>query len=290
MNHGVTEQTQTPVDANTAAELYLELLKKSLTRSGFGERYQQIDPLRGSWKRLLYLAYLPLRRALGAAGVELVRRAEFDPELRADGRDHPPNAETMIGLRRLDNIQACLTDVLEQDVPGDLIETGVWRGGASIFMRGALEAYGDRERTVWVADSFQGLPKPDAQRYPRDEGDPLWRFRELAVPVEEVQRNFERFGLLDDRVRFLVGWFKDTLPDAPVERLSLIRLDGDMYESTSVALESLYPKLSPGGFVIVDDYGVPGARAATDDFRADHGIEEPLEQIDWVGAFWRKSN
>jgi len=110
------------------------------------------------------------------------------------------------------------------------------------------------------------------------------------VPVEEVRRNFERFGLLDDRVRFLVGWFRDTLPNAPVERLALIRLDGDMYESTAVALESLYPKLSPGGFVIVDDYGVPGARAATDDFRAEHGIEEPLELIDWAGAFWRKSN
>jgi len=88
------------------------------------------------------------------------------------------------GLR--DNLRGAgnaVERIVEEDVPGDLIETGVWRGGASIFMRGALEAYGDRERTVWVADSFQGLPKPDAQRYPRDEGDPLWRFRELAVPV-----------------------------------------------------------------------------------------------------------
>lgn len=249
--------------------------------------YRPLQPAPGDPRRFVLK---PLSSLLDRLGLRLMRWAKVDRERRAEGMDWPLSATTMVGLRRLDNIQACVERIVAEDVPGDLIETGVWRGGASIFMRGALEAYGDRERTVWVADSFQGLPKPDAQRYPRDEGDPLWRFRELAVPVEEVQRNFERFGLLDDRVRFLVGWFKDTLPDAPVERLSLIRLDGDMYESTSVALESLYPKLSPGGFVIVDDYGVPGARAATDDFRADHGIEEPLEQIDWVGAFWRKSN
>ena len=249
--------------------------------------YRPLNPSPDDRMRFLHK---PLTSVLDRLGLRLMRWAKVDRERRAEGMDWPLSAATMVGLRRLDNIQACVERIVEEDVPGDLIETGVWRGGASIFMRGALEAYGDRERTVWVADSFQGLPKPDAQRYPRDEGDPLWRSRELAVPVEEVRRNFERFGLLDDRVRFLVGWFRDTLPNAPVERLSLIRLDGDMYESTAVALESLYPKLSPGRFVIVDDYGVPGAQAATDDFRDEHGIEEPLELIDWAGAFWRKSN
>jgi O-methyltransferase len=247
-------------------------------------------PLQPSPDDRMRFLHKPLASVLDRLGLRLMRWAPIDRERRAEGMDWPLSATTMVGLRRLDNLQACIERLVAEDVPGDLIETGVWRGGASIFMRGALEAYGDRERTVWVADSFQGLPKPDAQMYPRDEGDPLWRSRELAVPVEEVQRNFERFGLLDDRVRFLAGWFRDTLPNAPVERLSLIRLDGDMYESTAVALESLYPKLSPGGFVIVDDYGVPGARAATDDFRGERGIEEPLERIDWVGAFWRKSN
>ena len=247
-------------------------------------------PLKPSPDDRMRFLHKPLTSVLDRLGLRLMRWAPVERERRAEGMDWPLSATTMVGLRRLDNLQACIERLVAEDVPGDLIETGVWRGGASIFMRGALEAYGDRERTVWVADSFQGLPKPDAQRYPRDEGDPLWRSRELAVPVEEVRRNFERFGLLDDRVRFLVGWFRDTLPNAPVERLALIRLDGDMYESTAVALESLYPKLSPGGFVIVDDYGVPGARAATDDFRAEHGIEEPLELIDWASAFWRTSS
>ena len=206
--------------------------------------YRPLNPSPDDRMRFLHK---PLTSVLDRLGLRLMRWAPVDRERRAEGMDWPLSAATMVGLRRLDNLQACIERLVAEDVPGDLIETGVWRGGASIFMRGALEAYGDRERTVWVADSFQGLPKPDGERYPRDEGDSLWRFRELAVPVEEVRRNFERFGLLDDRVRFLVGWFRDTLPNAPVERLALIRLDGDMYESTAVALESLYPKLSPGG-------------------------------------------
>jgi len=268
----------------------LELLKKSLTRSAFGERYQPIDPLRGSWKRLLYLAHLPVRRALGTAGVELVRRTEFDPELRAEGRDRPPDAETMIGLRRLDNIQACLTDVLAQDVPGDLIETGVWRGGATIFMRGVLKAYGDDERVVWVADSFRGLPHPGTSGRPEDEGDSFWRNPHLAVSVDEVRENFLRYDLLDERVRFLQGWFEETLPTAPIEGLALLRLDGDMYSSTMVALESLYPKVSVGGYVLVDDYGggARGCAQAVDEFRAREGISEPLVSVDWNGAYWQR--
>jgi O-methyltransferase len=104
-----------------------------------------------------------------------MRWAPVDRERRAEGMDWPLSAATMIGLRRLDNLRACVERIVEEDVPGDLIETGVWRGGASIFMRGALEAFGDRERTVWVADSFQGLPKPDPEKYPCDEGIPCIR-------------------------------------------------------------------------------------------------------------------
>jgi O-methyltransferase len=196
----------------------------------------------------------------------------------------------MIGLHRLDNLEECITDVLRRGVPGDLIETGVWRGGATIFMRAVLEAYGDLDRLVWAADSFEGLPPPDPAAYPADEGDKHWQKSQLAVSLDEVRHNFNRYGLLDHRVRFLVGWFRDTLPDAPIERLSILRLDGDMYESTIVALRSLYPKLSPGGYVIVDDYGaVKGCRAAVEDFRAEHGITDELHKIDWSGVFWQRS-
>jgi O-methyltransferase len=195
----------------------------------------------------------------------------------------------MVGLTRLRNLRECIADVVTGGVPGDLMETGVWRGGATIFMRAALKAYGDTQRMVWAADSFQGLPRPDP-RYPADAGDPHWRWSEfLGVSQTEVEANFRRYGLLDDQVRFLPGWFQDTLPTAPVDRLAVLRLDGDMYESTKVALDALYPKVSPGGYVIVDDYkNLPGCKAAVDDYRAENGIDEPMQDIDWTAIFWQR--
>jgi hypothetical protein len=194
----------------------------------------------------------------------------------------------MIGLRRLDNLDECIAAVLADGVPGDLMECGVWRGGAAIFMRAALAAHGDRDRSVWLADSFAGVPPPDPVAFPEDARLLLHTCRALAVPREEVAANFARYGLLDDRVRFIEGWFRDTLPVAPVESLAVLRLDGDLYESTFVALEALYRKVAPGGFVIVDDYALEACRLAVDDFRADHGVDEPMVRVDWTGVYWRK--
>lgn len=244
------------------AELYLDLLKKCLTRHVFEDG------------------------ALDQNSGELL---PFDATLRAEGKDWPAAAETMVGLRRLDNVQECVIDVVRQGVPGDLVETGVWRGGVAILMRGALKALQVTDRVVWAADSFQGLPKPDPEHYPADAGDPHWTFPQLVASLDEVKANFERYGLLDENVRFLRGWFRDTLPSAPIEQIAVLRLDGDMYESTIVALEALYPKLSPGGFAIIDDYDcVPGCKLAVDEYRAANGIDEPLQQIDWTGVFWQR--
>ena len=143
---------------------------------------------------------------------------------------------------------------------------------------------------MWAADSFAGLPPPNAGQYPLDEGINLHRFPQLAVPLERMQDNFRRYGLLDGQVRFLKGWFRDTLPAAPIERLAVLRLDGDLYESTIQALESLYDKLSPGGFVIVDDFGnIEACRQAVHDFRAARGITDAIHPIDWGGVYWRRS-
>jgi hypothetical protein len=218
------------------------------------------------------------------------KRVSLDRDRRLHGADWPTQAPTMIGEARIENIRQCIERVVADDVPGDLIETGVWRGGAVIFMRGVLRALGVSDRRVWVADSFEGLPRPDVNKYPQDRAYlGVENVRELAVSLETVQENFARYQLLDDQVRFLKGWFKDTLPTAPIERLALMRLDGDLYESTMDALRGLYPKLSAGGFVIIDDYNIAGCRAAVTDFRTAHGITEPVEQIDWAGAFWRRS-
>ena len=215
---------------------------------------------------------------------------EFDEPVRAEGLDWPAQAHTMIGLIRLANVRDCVTSVLADGVPGDLIETGAWRGGTTIFMRAILKAHGVTDRMVWVADSFAGLPPPDADRYPRDAGDRLHQFAQLAVSLDQVRKNFRRYGLLDEQVRFLPGWFRETLPTAPIERLAVLRLDGDLYESTIQALEGLYDRLSVGGFVIVDDYGnVAGCRQAVHDFRDARGIKDPIRPIDWAGVYWRRS-
>lgn len=217
---------------------------------------------------------------------------ETDPKLRAmrlDGGDWPGRGLTMVGLKRLDNLQLVVEDVIARGVPGDLIEAGAWRGGSCIFMRGVLKAHGVTDRRVWVADSFEGLPVPDPEKYPADAEAGPEAAGMMAVSLETVRDNFARYGLLDEQVVFLKGWFSETLPRAPIEKLAVLRLDGDLYESTMDSLVNLYPKLSPGGYVIVDDYGStpPSAKAVTD-YRAKHGIDDPIVKIDWTGVYWRK--
>ena len=209
--------------------------------------------------------------------------------LRHEGRDWPEFAHSMVGLARLRNLRACAETALREGIPGDFMETGVWRGGACILLRGVLRAFADTRRRVWVADSFDGLPPPNPEKYPADRGDTLYRFRELAVPLAQVQENFRRYDLLDDQVRFLEGLFSQTLPTAPVQQLAVLRLDGDLYESTMDALVAMYPRLSPGGFCIVDDYGaIAACRQAVHDYRRAHGITAPIGMVDWTGAWWRK--
>jgi O-methyltransferase len=284
---------------------YVELLKLSLldllspttTRIAkvSGERMahtRQLESLPGGAAALTYLRR-EVRRVMPTwvARRTRPRKVETVPEAertkRIVGGDFPANAMTMMGYERLTNLQHCVEDVLRKGVPGDLIEAGVWRGGGTIFMRALLKAHGVTDRVVWAADSFAGLPAPDLEQYPADIGSPLHEWDFLAVPLADVKRNFERYGLLDEGVRFAPGWFRDTLPSLSVECWSVIRLDGDLYESTYGALEHLYPRLSSGGYVIIDDYGeIPASRQATNDYRERHGITETIQSIDGAGVYW----
>ena len=213
----------------------------------------------------------------------------FQPELRSDGHDWPAVAHSMAGVRRLENIRELVQRVIDEGIPGDFIETGVWRGGCCILMRGILAANLIHDRKVYAVDSFEGLPPPKAREFPHDEGLNLHLYSQLAVSLDEVKENFSRYGLLDEQVIFVKGFFQDTLLSLQAGPFALIRLDGDLYESTYVALEALYSKLSPGGFAIVDDYGgVPACRAAVSDYRTLIGIEAPIHMIDWTGAWWQK--
>ncbi len=210
---------------------------------------------------------------------------------RLEGRDWPKKAHTMIGLKRLNNIQYCLETILSEQIPGDLVEVGVWRGGASIFMKAILEAYHIDARLLWVADSFKGFSFFHHKK--------RWFTRQILypfvpgvkVPLKKVQNNFKQYGLLDDRVKFLEGWAQETLPTAPFGDLALIRIDCDSFEATLAALNSLYRLLSAGGFVIVDDYGCfQECREAVEEFRQKNGIVEEIIPIDWTGIYWRKTN
>lgn len=214
----------------------------------------------------------------------------YDATLREHGWDWPSHAHTMVGTKRLNNLRVLIEDVISKDVPGDLIETGVWRGGACILMRAVLHAYNIKDRRVWIADSFEGLPPPDATRYPADEHDKFHTYQELAVSIEEVQHNFKKYDLLDDQLMFLKGWFKDTLPTANIDSLAILRLDGDMYESTILALDNLYERVCVGGYVIVDDFHVvQGCKRAIDEFLVKKGITPEMKEIDGVGVYWQKT-
>jgi O-methyltransferase len=272
-----------PTDIST---LYLDLLKRTLTRYDLGDLRYPIRSKNATINRMLRF----MTQRLRPLGLELDRVKPFDPAARYEGRDQPYDAETMIGIQRLNNLERCVSAIVEEGIPGDLLEAGVWRGGSVIFMRALLEVLGDRTRTVWAADSFRGLPRPDPS-ITADRNDRHHENLLLAVALEDVKKNFRKYGLLDARVQFLEGWFSDTLVNAPIQSLALLRADGDMYGSTMDILVPLYPKLSKGGFVIIDDYGaVPGCRQAVADFRREKSITDPMITIDWAAVYWRKSS
>lgn len=246
---------------------YLDLLEKTLQNAIYGESV--VETKLKLWLQRLRHPYLTRRGAI----------------------PWPSRAHSMIGPQRLRNLRTLMERTLNEGVTGDYIETGVWRGGACILMRGALAAHGVRDRKVIVADSFEGLPRPDGDKYPDDRRDTAFAFSELAIPVDEVKKNFASYNLLDDQVIFLKGFFKDSLPTLPADsRFALIRLDGDMYESTMDALTHLYDKLSKGGFAIIDDYGgLKNCAKAVHDFLDERGLRVDLHKVDDSCVWWQKA-
>jgi hypothetical protein len=262
------------VDGRT---LYLDLLKRSLINWIYGPEDAALAA-----RPLLSHA----RRWLSSNPAARLQPRTFSPARRIAGLDWPPIAHTMVGWNRLGQLQSCLEDIFRRNVAGDVLEAGVWRGGACVFLRGIMRAYGVTDRTVWLADSFRGLPEP---RDPEDAGQRFHQWAELAIPRAAVEEAFRRYGLLDCQVRFLEGWFADTLPSAPIASLALLRIDGDLYRSTMDVLEALYPRVSVGGYVIVDDYhSVSACQEAVDAYRSAHGVTAPLRFFDQDSAYWIK--
>jgi hypothetical protein len=195
------------------------------------------------------------------------------------------NMMTMIGYKRLKNIESLITDVYNNNIEGDFIECGVWRGGACIFARYILNNLSSN-KIVYVADSFEGCPPPE-DKYIHDKGDRHFAVPLLSVSMDQVMENFDKFNLLEGTI-FVPGWFKDTLPLID-NKFSIIRLDGDLYSSTMDALENLYPKLSEGGYCIIDDYKqVLGCEIAVHDYRLQNNITSEIIHIDKTAIYWKK--
>jgi len=256
--------------------MYLELLKKCLTASLYDE---------SGWRNV-YLQNGNQTLEL-PPNLIVLDKVPLDPASREVGRDWPLFGFSMVGIKRLENIRFCIDEILKNNIPGDLMEAGVWRGGSTIWMRAILKVNGITNRTVWAADSFEGLPPKSLLDQNNSDPD-LSQVAYLKVSLEEVKKNFDRFDLLDEQVQFIKGWFKNSLPHAPIKKLALLRLDGDMYESTRDALQNLYDKVSPGGFVIIDDYNSwQGCRKAVNEFRHARNITADLKVIDWTGVYWQ---
>lgn len=262
-----------PLNVGSYRERYLELLKRSLIDSlGLSTRVPEESNL---------------RLVAQVEGQEPQELDLTDPRItysiRLQGLDWPEYGATMVGYLRLDTLQRYLQTVLDEDVPGDAIEAGVWRGGTSLFMR---EVLGDDDRTVWAADSFRGFDPRD----PQSEAfisDGHGEF--LSVPLGHVEEVFNRYGVSTERVRFVEGYVQDTMPGLAAQQWSLIRIDCDTYHAVGCCLQHLYPKLSPGGFVIIDDYRcIQGCRAAVDEYREHCDISDELISDDWSSAYWRK--
>lgn len=269
---------------------YLELLEGCL----MGTIHQDVFCVVGNgamppWRSPMRRAFRMVQRLSSRYGYELAAR-RVHRDVLEEGRAWPLVGETMVGLRRLRNIRACLDEVVGEGVAGDFIETGVWRGGCCIYAAAVLGTSPVvNDRKVFVADSFRGLPATKFGRHPQESEEPMSEMTRLAVSRRDVEENFDRYAVGGERVVFVEGWFSETLPTLHDRRWSVIRLDGDLYESTMDALTNLYPRLSIGGFVIVDDYWeMNSCRAAVENYRRRMGIDEPLERVDQACVMWRR--
>ena len=246
------------IDNSTAGRnAYLDLIKRLITNYAYlggGDSFTAFNPIR-HYDR-------------GAS------KWRIDPQSRP---------MTLLSAAQLDIIEQAVLDIEQRNVPGDLIEAGIWRGGAIIFMRALLKAYGIDNRQIIAADSFEGIPQNVTFKHdPVDSWQDRW-----AASLLEVKGNIERLGLLDDRIEFLPGYFADSLGAMQKRDFALIRLDSDSYDSVMTSLEHLYPRLSPGGIIIIDDWHLVGCRFAVDAYRKQHDITEVIVARDG-NAYWIK--
>jgi O-methyltransferase len=191
---------------------------------------------------------------------------------------------TMLSTVRLANLHKRAYEIEDMGIPGDIVECGVWNGGSAAMMADAAPS-----RTLWLFDSFQGLPEPDARDGERERRMHFEGF--CRGDESKVQQAFDRLGLSMDNVKIVPGWFRDTFPDAPVHSVALLHIDADWYDPVRLCLETFYDKVVPGGVIVLDDYGVwEGCKAAFDEFWERRGLVRPsLIWPDKGAVYFRKA-
>lgn len=276
--HGLIEPAATPTAEARQRDRYLWLLKRALTNLIYPEYDLRIAFLQAEGAGLEPVAQSRALRDIRTQRPEAFR-AVVDGKL--TGREPAQRSHTAAGLFRLSGLERCVETLLAGGVAGDFLDAGVGQGGAAIFLRALQEAHGSGERRTWLADAFQG-PSADASDI---DPNATW----LTLDEAGVRDHFRRYDLLGPNVCFISGVLADALGGAKTGPLALLRIDVRAVDATTSALEALYDRVVPGGFVIVDDYGAtPACREAVDGFRLQRGLGEALHWTDAECVFWRK--
>jgi len=203
------------------------------------------------------------------------------------------SAYTMTSVERMLALYEAVRHVVRSGIPGDFVECGVWRGGSSMLAALVLDRLGDAERRLYLYDTFAGMPEPGELDVDvlGQSAHPHWQSEQRGdvnewcySSLEEVRRNLRSTGFPAERVSLVEGRVEETIPATAPETIAVLRLDTDWYESTLHELKHLYPRLSPGGVLIVDDYGHwAGARAAVDQYFAELADPPLLNRVDYTG-------
>ncbi len=233
----------------------------------------------------------PLRSVFGRFGYEIINKPQpmsasefppdFTPEEIADYRTVEPF--TLTGPLRTVSLMRSLEYLVRQQIPGDIVECGVWKGGS--MMAAALTLLRLKEkRQLWLFDTFQGMSEPTAEDVSvcNISAEEDYKGNYLRIGLEQVRSAVLSTGYPEGQIRFVEGKVEDTIPAQIPEQIALLRLDTDWYESTHHELVHLFPRLVRGGVLIIDDYGHwQGARKASDEYFAANNIAILLNRVDF---------
>ena len=199
-------------------------------------------------------------------------------------------AYTMTSPERIVSLLRAINYIEESNIEGSIVECGVWKGGS---MMAALLALKGQTRDIYLYDTFEGMSEPtkEDKSYKNESAkeaflnkDDYWKRIECYSTLEEVEHNIYNVGYPKNKINFIQGKVEETIPETIPEKIAILRLDTDWYESTMHEMVHLFPKLVPGGVIIIDDYGHwKGCKKAVDEYISNNNIKLLLNRIDYTG-------